>query len=329
MRQKRVFVHWSKYDSRSASLAYHLGADAFFIQSLDGYSKLIAPAKYVLNTFITFHRLWRAGPDAILVANPPIFAVLVVWAYSFLRPCCFIVDTHSATFTVRRWSVFLWLYRLLSKRALLNILHNEVLEHKVASWGVPSVDFGELLYNIEADKHHFPFREGFNVVFVSLFSGDEPLEEVLDAARKMSGVNFYVTGSLAAAPKGMVQAASDNIIFTDYLPDEKYGALLRDCDVVICLTTKNHTMQNGAYEALVLGRPIITSDWPVLRRFYYKGTVCIDNSSESLVRAILRIKEEYPRYLQEINELHAEFIATWQKKFSALLGLLDRQQEKK
>src|SRR5512135_2988977 len=226
MKQKRLFIHWARYDSRSASFAYHLDADAIFVQSLRGHSIAIAPMKYVLNAFITVHKLYREVPDVIFVANPPIFAVLVVWAYTLFRPCCFIVDTHSATFTDKRWAVFLWLYRLLSKRALLNILHNEELERRVAAWGVPTSNFGEILYQVMDDDVPFPFREGFNVVFVSLFSGDEPLEEVIDAAERMPGINFYITGPLSKAPKKMIQKASDNVIFTDYLPNKKYGALL-------------------------------------------------------------------------------------------------------
>lgn len=176
---------------------------------------------------------------------------------------------------------------------------------------------------MKADEAPFPFREGFNVVFVSLFSGDEPLDDVIEAAQKMPRVNFYVTGPLVKAPKRIIQKASDNVIFTDYLSEEKYGALLRGCDVVMCLTNNDNTMQNGAYEALVLGRPIITSDWPVLRSFYRKGAICIDNSPADITSAIGHIQAEYPRYRREIGELQAEFKNVWQKKFSALLDLLD------
>jgi glycosyltransferase involved in cell wall biosynthesis len=325
MKQKRVFIHWTAHDSRSASLARHLGTDAFFVQSIKWRSKLLAPTRYFINALRTVQRLCRENPDVIFVANPPIFAVLVVWVYSFFYRCGFIVDTHSAAFTAKRWSIFLWLYRLLAKRAILHILHNEVLEHEVARWGVRTTNFGEVLYQIETDEAPFPFRRGFNVVFVSLFSRDEPLEDVIEAAREMPGINIYVTGSLAMAPQRVIQKASENVIFTDFLSNEKYGALLRGSDVVMCLSKNDNTMQNGAYEALVVGRPIITSDWPVLRSFYHKGAMCIDNSSVSIMSAIRHIQAEYPRYLQEIGELKAEFEATWQKKFSALLELLGHQ----
>jgi glycosyltransferase involved in cell wall biosynthesis len=323
MKQKRIFIHWAKYDSRSASLAYHLGADTFFVQSLGGHSKVLAPVKYILNTIMTIQRLSREAPETIFVANPPIFAVLAVWIYSFFRPCCFIVDTHSSTFTARPWAIFLWLYRLMSKRALLHILHNDVLEQKVSSWGVRTVNFGELIYQIDADKEPYPLRKGFNVVFVSLFRKDEPLESVMGAARIQTLVNFYVTGSLAKAPKKVIKNAPSNVVFTDFLPNEKYGALLRDCDIVICLTINDNTMQNGAYEALIIGRPIITSDWPVLRGLYNKGAVCVDNTPEAIGSAIRLIQAEYPRYLREIRALQTEFKTTWEKKFSALLELLD------
>jgi glycosyltransferase involved in cell wall biosynthesis len=325
MKQKRVIIHWTKRDSRSASLAYHLDADALFVQSLRGHTKLLAPAKYLLNALVTLQWLYRKNPDIIFVVNPPIFAVLVVWAYSISHRRSFVVDTHSAAFTARRWSLFLWVYRLLSTRALLHILHNEVLENEVARWGVPTVNFGELLYQIKGAGSSFPFRNGFNVVFVSLFAEDEPLEEVVEAAQRAPEINFYITGSLVKAPKKLMRKAPYNVIFTDFLSDESYGSLLRGSDIVISLTKNDNTMQNAAYESLVIGRPVITSNWPVLRDLFRKGAICVDNSSESIVSAIRRIKTEYPRYLKEILELQAEFKTTWQKKFSTLLKLLDGQ----
>ena len=322
-KQKRVFIIWAEQDSRSYSLAYHLKAKNYFIHSLNINSKIFAPLKYIINTFITLNILNKENPDVIFVVNPPVFTVLIVWIYCIFHNCTYIVDTHSAAFTAKRWSIFLWLYRFLSKHAFINILHNKTLEQKVANWGVPTANIGEVVFQLQLGKS-YPFGEGFKVVFVSLYSEDEPLEEVIEAARKMPSVNFYITGSLRRAPKTIINEASENVIFTDFLPDEMYGALLKGSDIVICLTKNDNTMQNGAYEALTLGRPIITSSWPVLRNTYYKGAICINNSSNNLISAINRIKHNHSRYIREIIELRAELQSSWEKKFSKLLEVLDK-----
>jgi len=322
-KQKRVFITWAEQCSRSYSLAYHLKAKNYFINSLNIKKIIYSPIKYIINTFMTLNLLNKENPDVVFVCNPPVFAVLIVWVYCIFHDCTYIVDTHSGAFTARRWSLFLWLYRFLSKRALINILHNNPLEQKVANWGAPTAIIGEVIYQMKTDKI-YPFRKGFNVVFVSLYSGDEPIEEVIEAARKMPSVNFYITGSLRRAPKTIINEGPENVIFTDFLPDEMYGSLLRGCDIVICLTKNDNTMQNGAYEALTLGRPIITSNWSVLRNTFYKGAICIDNTSDSIINAINRIKRDYSLYAKEIIELQVELKSSWQKKFSKLLEVLDK-----
>jgi glycosyltransferase involved in cell wall biosynthesis len=96
-------------------------------------------------------------------------------------------------------------------------------------------------------------------------------------------------------------------------------ALLKGSDIVVVLTTNNDTMQNGALEALELERPIITSDWPVLREAFYKGTIYIDNTAAGLVRAIEQIRNNYSYYLNEIKILREELHAGWAERLAKLL----------
>ena len=55
-------------------------------------------------------------------------------------------------------------------------------------------------------------------------------------------------------------AKPDNVRLTGFLPDSDYVGLILASDAVIALTTMDHTMQRGAYEAVYLGRPVITSN---------------------------------------------------------------------
>jgi len=320
--QKRLFITWAEQDSRSASLAGQIGAKNYFIHSLKINNKLFAPLKYLLNTIKTLSILHKEDPDVIFIANPPIFAVLTVWLYCSFYGCSYVVDTHSAAFTLRRWSVLLWLYRFLSRYALLNLLHNRALESRVAGWKVPTMNLGDIKFQIIADKG-YSVRPNFNVVFVSTFARDEPLAEIIKAARKLPSIDFYITGSLRKVPLAIINHAPQNVIFTDFLPAREYGALLQASNIVICLTKNDNTMQNGAYEACALGKPIITSNWPVLRRLYVEGAECIDNSPDEIVRAITRIKRSYSKYTREIKELRDEINSSWQLKLSRLLKLLD------
>jgi glycosyltransferase involved in cell wall biosynthesis len=121
----------------------------------------------------------------------------------------------------------------------------------------------------------------------------------------------------------IIKMAPENVVFTDFLSDEIFNALLKGGDIILSLTKADLTMQNGVYEAIALGRPVITSDWPVLRKTYRKGVICTDNSSEALFNAIQEMKQNYHFYLREINELRTEFLSSWQEKRAQLIELLN------
>jgi glycosyltransferase involved in cell wall biosynthesis len=285
---------------------------------------LNAPLRYFLESFKTMKILGKEKPDVVFVQNPPVFAVLIVWLYCGLNRARYVVDTHSGAFTYKRWASFLWLYRFLARRATMNILHNEALSMRVAAWDAPTIVLDRVPFNFESNRS-FNFGKGFNVVVVNTFGADEPTGEVLEAARRMPFVNFYVTGHISQASYVLASGAANNVTFTDYLPDADYAALLKGSDVVICLTNHDDTMQHGALEALALGRPLITSNWPLLQRTFAKGTLHVDNTSTSLIRAIKHIRANYSYYEDGIMTLREEFRASWSERVSRLLALLEKR----
>ena len=317
---KRLFVCWVPNQTRSASLSLYLGAECYYPRT---YFRppgrvlryILSPLRYLVQGIETFFALLGKRPDLILVANPPIFASLVVWFYCLFTKARFVTDTHTGAFDRPRWRCFLWLYRFLGKRALTNILHNDPLTKRVACWGLPAVCIGNFPFHLKTDRHYH-FMEGFNIVVVCSFDEDEPIYKVIEAARCLPDVNFYITGSLKAAPKQIKENRPTNTILTDFLPVDEYVALLKGADVVVCLTTKDLTLQSGAQEALELERPIITSDWPVLCEAFYRGTIHIDNTSAGLISAIKEMRDRHGVYLNEIKRLRTEQHEQWQKRIA-------------
>jgi glycosyltransferase involved in cell wall biosynthesis len=112
----------------------------------------------------------------------------------------------------------------------------------------------------------------FNLAVVNTWSPDEPLEELFRAAAAVPEATFHITGSTDGREEN-VRRAPANVRFAGFLADGDYYRLLASADAVVCLTTRDHTMQRGACEALSLARPIVTSDWPLLRDYFSAGTV--------------------------------------------------------
>jgi glycosyltransferase involved in cell wall biosynthesis len=214
------------------------------------------------------------------------------------------------------------MYIFLARRALTNIIHNEPLRNKIAKWNVPTLTLGNIPYYLATDKD-FPFKHGFNVAVVNTYSDDEPLDEVLMAAKRMPDVNFYITGNLDLAPESLRSAVPQNVILTGFIPHAEYVALLKGCDIAVVLTKMDFTMQNGAYEAMELERPIITSDWPVLRNTFSRGALHIPNDATSLIKAVEQMQADYPFYLNGIKSLRAEMYDSWGKNLAALLRLFE------
>ena len=81
-------------------------------------------------------------------------------------------------------------------------------------------------------------------------------------------------------------------------------------------------MQRGACEALSLGRPIITSDWPILRQYFHKGTVYVDNTSDGIRQGVLEMKHHHSSYEKGIRELQSDQRREWQEKVNTLASLI-------
>ena len=121
------------------------------------------------------------------------------------------------------------------------------------------------------------------------------------------------------APKDIVENTPENVVLTDFLPNDMYAALVKESDVIVCLTKNNNTMQCGGFEALEAQKPLITSNWKVLKDYFSKGTIHINNTSQELVEALKKIRDNLTIYSKEIQTLRNEKRKEWEHNLSILL----------
>lgn len=321
MNNKMLFVAWIAYSRRSQLIADKFRMELCFIQSLKRYY-FYAPLRYVLQAIRTIATLIRERPLLVLVQNPPIFAAIVVYIYTKLWKAKYIIDSHTGALLAPWWKWSLPIHAFLSRRAVTTIVTNEHLKALVDSWGARSFILADIPTTFPQGKSFF-LDGKFNIAVINSFSPDEPLEEVLEAAATLPEVQFYVTGDPIRAKRTLFRNQPDNVKFTGFLPSEEYFGLLRAVQAVMTLTTDNYTMQRGACEAVSLGRPIITSDWPILREYFDKGTIHVANSAQEIRGGVIRMQKERERLEREILTLQKERWQEWQHKYAALTKLIE------
>lgn len=319
-----AFVVWGppSHGPRSRVLARELGIDALhYIHSSTRRGPASAPLRYAYQAVETLRVLLRDRPRLVFVQSPPGFAVLFVALYCRLAGARYLVDAHSAAMQLWFWNRPAWLYRLLARRALATIVTNQRFQRMIEGRGGRAFVLRDIPTRFERNGD-YPLDGGFSVAVVNTFADDEPLGAILDAARELPDVRFYVTGKTKMAPPGLLERAPPNVRFTGFLPDGEYYSLLDGAHAVLCMTTRDHTMQRGACEALSLGKPIITSDWPLLRSYFRQGAAHVPNTSMGIRQGVLMVRGQLPRYQAEIAALRDARRQEWQANKRALLKLI-------
>lgn len=330
--KKTSFIAWVRYDRRPDLLAERFGTEPHYIVVGQQGKLWQAPLRYPIQAWKTWRLLRRERPDVVYVQNPPIFAVLVVYLYARLHGAQYIIDSHTSAFIAPRWRWALGLLRRLARGALTVIVHNKAQADIVKQWGVPYVVIGFLAGDYPPGSP-YPLKEAgngnhepFHVAVISTYELDEPLDVVFEAARQMPDVSFYVTGDSRRITPELLALKPDNCHLTGFVPYDQYIGLLRQAGTIIDLTTRNHTLLMGGFEAVSLGTPLITSDWPILRQYFSRGTVHIPNSVEGVCQGVRYAQQHEETLRKEMAALKATLDAEWQVKSAELWELIHDEQ---
>lgn len=316
-----VAVAWAPYSRRSEMFARELGGALHCIHYLRFRSPPYAPVKYPMQAVATLRMLFRERPDAVHVQTPPFLCGLVVWLYCRITGARYVIEYHSAAFDPA-WTFAMPVQRWVARRAAVNIVTNEHWSRVVSGWGARTLVMYDAFLDLPEGRP-YRLRDGVNLAFLCVFAPDEPVREVLEAARRNPGVHVHVTGDTGKAPAGLVAAAPPNVTFTGFLdPNGEYVGLLRAVDGAIVLTTRDHTLQLAGCEAVALGKPIVTSDFEYLHELFADAAVYATNTAEGIGRAIADLvarREELARNAVRVREVRRE---EWRRRMDQLEELV-------
>ena len=314
-------VAWAPYSRRSEAFAKELGGPFYGIHYLRFQEPLYAPFKYIPQAIRTLFVLFRERPRAVHVFNPPFGCGQMVDLYARLTGAPFVLDHHSAAF-LRIWSWARPIQKYLARRAAMNIVTNRHWEKIVQSWGGETIIIVGPVPDLPPGRT-VVFEPGFHVACISIFSIDEPLEAVVGAASLLPEIRFYITGDSRRASQRFLESLPPNVSCTGFLPEDQYVGLLRAADAIMCLTTRDHTLQLGGIEAVAVGKPLLTSDWPFLREVFSGGTVFVPNTVEGIKDGLLELQARYQGLREGMKSLRHKMDREWKTSLARLQQIVD------
>ena len=315
---KIVFLVWDRQSIRAYGISKYIGASLHFLFT----SRVRHPVLYIR----TLQLLRKERPSVIICQSPPITCAFVAMVYKYLfawmsKPKI-LIDAHTGAIS-RPWSKNF--SKIIMKAASANIVINEEQQkYLIQNYNIkpvvledPIPDFTDILISAKKQGgYRIEQKAIFNVAVISSFAYDEPLREVFEAASKLPNVYFYITGDKKNADKNLLINKLDNVIMTGFLDYNCYVDLLQKVDVIMDLTTENTSLVAGAYEAAALEKPLITSDWIPLKRYFNKGTIYINNSTEEIKRAIMLAMTRKEELSEGMRKLKLERTKDWIEKIS-------------
>jgi glycosyltransferase involved in cell wall biosynthesis len=310
-RSRITYISWAESCSRSDHTARELGGRSHMVyEGRLGSQASTILWKYWLQARTTARILRQEQPKVVFVMTPPLVAAIPAFWYAWRRGARVVLDAHSAAFMHPRWRWLQWLQRWMCRRAATTLVHNEHIAALVTRAGghstlVPDVPI------VYKRSEAFPRPREFTVAVVCSFNYDEPLPAIIEAARQLPDVRFFVTGNPKHLDASLKARLPGNMTLTGFLSDEAYGSLIAGADAVLTLTTRDHTMLRGAYEAIYQGTPVIVSDWQLLKEAFPEGAIHVDNTPHSIAVAVDAMRQQPDTFRAGARRLAAAKLARW------------------
>ena len=174
-----------------------------------------------------------------------------------------------------------------------------------------------------SETKHIKLKGKFNILMISSFGVDEPIQEALMAMKAFShdNVYLYVRGNYKKLDNKILNTAPSNVIFTGFLDEQEYINMLFSCNAILVLTTASACMLCGCYEAVSARKPLITSDKDVLRE-YFTDAVFVDNTAKGISIGIKKVLDNKSQYEDKIELLKEKLIIRWGAQYEHLEQIL-------
>lgn len=320
MKTKNLWVTWEDH-RRSRELAAAFNCD--YVCFASRRNRFL---RYIFLSFKTITFINKFKPSVVFCQNPSIVLAFLLCTAKFFFRYQLIVDRHSSfKFSTRgswhpMWLIFHKISDFSLKNADITIVTNKYLQDFVQAKGGRAFVLPDKIPQLypSIDKAE---DEKKTITFVSTFSDDEPIFEVVKAASLLSGEYLiYITGSHKRFDRfdELKAVLPDNVILTGFLPEKDYQNRLAASDAIMVITTLEYTLTCGAYEAVSLGKPMILGNTKTIMEFFNKGAVYTSIYPVEMADQITKLFADIDSFNQQVLVLKEEMRLSWEKQFNEI-----------
>ena len=312
-----IWIAWEN-QIRNESLSTRLGADLYVL--LTEKTRL---ARYAICCYRSLRIIWKRRPKVVFAPNPSlVLAYLVLILRSVFR-YHLVIDAHYAgVIAPSRYPFLQRVLDLCNQQADLVIVTNAVHSEHVKSVGGRALICEDPLPDI--GRYGRAVSERSKDVFVICsFDVDEPYTNILEAAALLQpdGFVFWVSGNFKKAR--IKESDWPHVRFTGYVSDAEFYHRLAGAQVVVDLTEQENCLVCGAYEAMMLERPLVTSKTFALQKYFTGGTVFVHHQPQAIAEGIKLAYEKRAELREQIKDWKKQTVIDNAKKVKAIRALLN------
>ncbi|MGH8249492.1 MAG: hypothetical protein ACREVI_02145 [Steroidobacteraceae bacterium] len=268
--------------------------------------------------------LWRLRRKTIIVQSPSVVLAATALALAPLFRLRVALDAHNEA--VRPFThdsrAMRWLINALLRRACLVIVTNDELAGFVSAAGGRPFVLPDAIPDPPVQPPPSSPAAVPVVLCVCTYAPDEPVAVFIEAARRLQrSVEFRITGRPHARALELLATRPANLKVLGFLSEADYWSELAHADLVVDLTLKPNCLVCGAYEAIAVDKSPLLSDDISNRRLFGDAATYIENTPDSLARAIVENLERGPP--GSMRGFRDRYMNEWRGRLAALSATLD------
>jgi glycosyltransferase involved in cell wall biosynthesis len=322
---KGIYIAWVNYQRRVESMQQYFGYDVFYLSSKHGSaaSKFVS---YLMQAMRMFRIIARERPDIVWLQLPPTFLIHLAILYRLLmrRSIRIVADCHNAALRPP-WRL-MPLNAFFLRRADMVLVHNHAVVSAARRFGIDEPQLrvlGDCVPALAAMDGVGELQDHPTIVMPCSFHDDEPIETVLEVARRLEMATFVITGNHARIrDRALLDGAPTNVVFSGFLPLVEFDRLLLRASAILCLTLRDDIQLSAASEAIAAGKPMVISDTEVLRTLFGEAGIFVDNTAVSILQGCRTAIEQYEKYSGAAKTMRARRVSDWRAQAEPIHILL-------